>query len=154
MVLFFQWLRPLKKNALDVNLIQYILASEKNVEKLTFELKKLCLENGIEKEHWQILQKEHSTKDRFNQKEVRLFKNLLQYALPFKLRKFAIDKLFLKYVKVSKKEFSKTLYLSENDLKFMFNEGMYIGNHSYSHSWLNNLTYKEQEYKSTNPYYF
>ena len=62
---------------------------------------------------------------------------MLQRELKERIRNIITKDLFIKYVKMSSQDFCKEIYMSIEDLKVLIAEGMYIGNHSYNHYWLN-----------------
>lgn len=80
-----------------------------------------------------------------NEKE-KIFKQILQYKLPYLIRKKILNKLILKY-NISTK--NNDYYISVNNLKEMKKNGMYFGIHTSNHPNLKLLNYKQQ-YKEIN----
>ena len=66
-------------------------------------------------------------------------KRILQVELDESLRKIIINLLFRKFVSRDEKSFSKELYMSSEELKYMSNSGMHIGSHGYNHFWFASL---------------
>ena len=66
-----------------------------------------------------------------------LIKRVLQYILPKKIRLEIINYLLEENVKLSEKELSEKLYLNQQEIKEMYDNGMDFGSHSLSHPYLN-----------------
>jgi len=66
---------------------------------------------------------------------------MLQRLLPEETRSIIITRLLEKYLKVDETTFCNDLYMSENDVKSLLSEDMFLGSHTYNHFWLNSLTY-------------
>lgn len=134
---------------LDVNAIHFILAATKDISVLVQDLKGHCLALGMTENHWQEMWGKVAKSDRFDSKDVIFFKRMLQRDLDEEWRSVIVPDLFEKHVGQSQSQFSKHLYMSAADLIEMQSEGMYIGNHTYNHVWLNTLTRLEQETEIT-----
>ncbi|MBM3911351.1 MAG: polysaccharide deacetylase [Thaumarchaeota archaeon] len=144
--LFFPSGKPiLEKIVLDVHKIQFILASVKNPDSIISEIKKSLddLKKEFDIELFDSYYKKFAVESRFDSKDVRFIKNLLQKGLPHELRTKLIDHLFKRYVTNDEESFSKKLYLSLDEIGKMKNAGMTFGSHSYSHYWLSTLTERE-----------
>lgn len=136
-----------KKEVLDVNKIHFILASEKDKDKIIQEifreLSKYRDEYNLESNefYYNKLCKE----SRFDTGEVIFIKRLLQVELPEKVRYLITNNLFKKFVNVDEKAFWEELYLTKDQINMMKKCGMHIGSHGYDHYWLNSLTKEKQK---------
>ena len=92
-------------------------------------------------------------KKRFDDKNTKYIKFLLQVALPIKIREktcsYFLISIFQKMKKISNK-----LYMNFNHLKKLRAKGMMIGGHGDKHLRLNLLTKKEQENEISKTYKF
>ncbi|NQU83653.1 MAG: polysaccharide deacetylase family protein [Parcubacteria group bacterium] len=145
---FFAPVRAITEHeVLDVNKIHFILASVSDKAKIVREIyttiDSLRLENGLKGNDEYF--KEFSVGKRYDTKEVAFIKKFLQKGLSTDLRKKILDQLFQKHVSSDESEFSRELYMSIEQLKEMKRNGMHIGNHGFSHSWLDTLSSSEQE---------
>lgn len=144
--LFFPSGKPiLKKIVLDVHKIQFILASVENPRSIINEIRKYLddLKNEFDTESFDSYYKKFAVENRFDSKDVKFIKNLLQKGLPYELRTKLIDRLFKRYVTDDEESFSKKLYLSMDEIRKMKNAGMTFGSHGYSHYWMSTLAEKE-----------
>ena len=130
---------------LDVNSIQFILEKSKNINNLLIELEIEMIKAGIEKYQINNLYNNINKDSKYDSKKIILFKRILQRDLSINTRKSIIAKLFKKYVGKNEEEFSSNLYMSEENLKAIINEDMYIGNHSHNHFWLESIDKTLQE---------
>ncbi len=138
----------IKSEVLDVNKIHFILAAMSN------ELHRL-LEDVYDyldefRSDWKLRSNKYyysklAEASRFDPPEIIFIKRLLQAELDEKLRNIITNKLFAKYVTNDEKSFSKELYMNVDHLKFMLNDGMYVGSHGYHHYWLDKLAKEKQE---------
>jgi peptidoglycan/xylan/chitin deacetylase (PgdA/CDA1 family) len=135
----------LKKDILDVNAIQFIIAKCLDQNLLINELDFLCAKFGIKNVNFKYFLTKNTLKDRFDDKKITYIKSLLQYFLPINIRKKIINIMYKKYVKINKKQLHKNLYLNMTDIKTLLNNKMYIGSHGHDHLWLNYLKKEEQE---------
>jgi len=78
----------------------------------------------------------------FYSNEERYFRNVRNEYLTTKEFENIINKMFLKFYSTDKK-FIDEYYMSISDLKTMSKNGMVIGGHSYSHPFLNKISYDE-----------
>ena len=134
---------------LDVNKIHFILASTPE-EKMSSLLKEIALlldkyREVYHLESFEFYYKKLAQLDRFDTKEVIFVKRLLQVELVEKLRNIITTELFKKIVGVEEGTFSRELYMSEDQMKYMVSAGMHIGSHGYDHYWLGSLPKEKQE---------
>lgn len=130
-------------DSLDVNKIHFILGKEKNrkvILNTIFDYTKKNL--NIEKKDIKLNKK--LLNGRYDDNETILIKRLLQRILPFQERKKIIDKLFKKYLNVSEKEFTESLYFNEKQLIEMNSNGMDFGSHGVNHYWWEDLKIEDQ----------
>ena len=97
----------------------------------------------LEIETFDSYYKRFAIENRFDSKDVKFIKNLLQKGLPSELRIKLIGHLFTKYVTNDEIDFSKKLYLSISENDKMKKNGMVFGSHGYSHYWMSTLTEDE-----------
>ena len=134
---------------LDVNKIHFILASTPE-EKMSSLLKEigLLLDKYREEYHlesYEFYYEKLAKLDRFDTKEVIFVKRLLQVELVEELRNIITTELFEKIVGVEEGAFSRELYMSVDQMKYMVSAGMHIGSHGYDHYWLGSLPKGKQE---------
>ena len=127
---------------LDVNKIHFILASVDNEAILVEDLKNLInvYKKQYKLEDFNYYYKRLAYSDRHDNKDIIFIKRLLQVELVESLRKKIVDTLFKKYIGINENAFSRELYMSEDQLKHMFESGHHIGNHGYNHYWWNSLS--------------
>lgn len=143
---FFPSVKPtMEKEIFDKDYIHFILACCRNYKELINLLNQLCLDNGITNQDLKDYWLKYGIATRFDSKEMRYVKGMLQNLLPIKLRIEIIKKLFKKYVNIETKKFSEELYMSIDDVKNLVNHGMYVGGHGYNHLWMNKENRKSQE---------
>ena len=148
---FFPSAEPiLKKSVLNVNKIQFILAKEKNISNIlhdTFDfLIKKKLINKSDKSSILKLKKKFVNKTRpYDNKNVAFLKYLLQIYFSENIQNRCCDYLFRKYVTKNEKLFSKNLYMSIRDLKYLIKSKMYLGAHGFQHKRFSKLNYKEKK---------
>ena len=130
---------------LDVNKMQFILASAQDMSDIISDLKHLLklYKKDYELEDFDYYYKKLTCIDNYDSKEVVFIKRLLQVELKEELRIKITDILFEKYVGLSESSFSRELYMNEEQLKHMLRSGQHIGNHGYNHYWWNSLTKEE-----------
>jgi peptidoglycan/xylan/chitin deacetylase (PgdA/CDA1 family) len=147
---FFPPALPIMKNKLlDVLASPYILAKTKNYSTLFLELNKM-LSKKLSKKTLRSLSRLYYKKNSYDNKEVNFIKRILQRGLPDKFRKEIIKTIFNKIFKRQMNKFSTKTYMSIKDLKKLIKNGMYVGSHSYSHLWLNELKLSEQKLEINN----
>tara|TARA_B100001123_G_C15302938_1_gene1021679 strand:+ start:320 stop:1264 length:945 start_codon:yes stop_codon:yes gene_type:complete len=141
---FYPSIKALKqREVLDVNKIQFILEKEKNRKKILDIIEKILIKStgkNLEKFYFKIKQW-----DRFDDKKTFFIKQLLQYLLPLKIRKYIVNNLFEEIVDVDEKEFANNLYMSPKNIKEMYSNKLSIGLHGTNHIWLKYTSKNEQE---------
>lgn len=135
---------------LDVNKIHFVLASADNPKELVCDIYSLLDEARNTSEYKNLssnndLYAQYGIANRFDSADVVFCKQILQTAIPEKLRNAMSSKLFAKYVGLSESNFARELYMNHDQIKCMKDNGMFIGLHGYDHYWLGNL--KEDEMK-------
>lgn len=130
---------------LDVNKIHFILACSPSTEDIINICESMALSQGIKEHELMKLKNTYAKKSRYDNKETVYIKKMLQYALPQKIRENIINNLFLKFVTNDEMSFAQDLYVNAEEIEIMQGDGMCIGNHGYSHKWLNKLNFKNQE---------
>jgi peptidoglycan/xylan/chitin deacetylase (PgdA/CDA1 family) len=145
---FFPPAKPIVEGGiLDVNKIHFVLASLQDPASITaFIFSKLdehrdrySLEDNSQ--YYSRLSKPN----RYDSRDVTFIKKILQRELPELLRREIVDELFRKYVTEDEASFSRELYMTEDQLKCMHRNGMYLGSHGYDHYWLDSLDERSQE---------
>lgn len=135
-----------KREVLDVNKIHFILASTKKPGDLLniiyAYLDEYRMKYNLQSNRYCF--SKSAKEDTFDSEEVVLIKRLLQRELDEQVRKSIINRLFSKYVTTDEPNFSAELYMNAEQLKYMVNEGMYVGAHGYKHCWLNRLPPDQQ----------
>lgn len=134
----------LEREMLDVNLVHFILASCEDKNSLVRDAEELAVSAGVVESELEEFRSQYKHANRFDPAEVIYFKRLLQHALPLRLREVIARTLFEKHVGVPTQLFADELYMSASDCRTLLDMGMYIGNHSHGHGWLNTLSYEQQ----------
>lgn len=129
---------------LDVNAVHHILSCVNKTENLINSIHSYCLKDGISNNQLKFWQEKFSVASRYDDAETIYIKRLLQHVLPEKLRNAITNELFRDYVGVSTQEFSKTLYMSHDQVRQLVASGMYVGSHGVNHFWLNKISDAEQ----------
>lgn len=139
---FFVSGKTLVENVLlDVNKIHFILASS-NSTSIYNELLILLDAYRSEESNYppnEELLNRYLLPNRFDSDEVGFIKRILQTVLPINIRKAITDNLYKKYVGISEGSLAKELYMSYEQVKQMYRDGMYIGMHGYDHPWLGEI---------------
>lgn len=133
-----------ERKLLDVNKIHFILAcanQEMLMKDLLKYISKYRKEYDLPDETY-LFQK-YAKPNRWDSKEIIFIKRMLQTVLPESLRNEISSALFEKYVGIEEEQFAEELYMNEDQIRCMKNNGMYIGLHGYDHYWLGNLGYEE-----------
>jgi len=128
---------------LDVNKIHFILEKEQNrdkIIKLIFSYTKRYLKKNFTEEKL----RSENFKHRFDDKKTTLIKRLLQYFIPTTHRKKILDNVFSKILNINEKDFSKKLYMNNNELRELYDNNFTIGSHGYNHYWLGKIDKKSQ----------
>lgn len=126
---------------LDVNKIHYILASA-NIDELVMDVKKaLDYYRGTEFQYEDTisLYDKYAIENRFDNKDTIFVKRILQTVLPERLRNIISSELFKKYLGITEEQLAYELYLTEDQIRLMKKQGMFIGLHGFDHYWLGNL---------------
>ena len=132
------------KSVLDVNKIHFILEKEQNRDKilgLIFHYVKKILN----KKPQQINIDKINLSCRYDDKKTVLIKRLLQNHLPLPYRKKIVGKIFEHVVNYNEDEFSKILYMNENNLQELYKNNFSIGCHGYNHYWWEKINKNDQE---------
>ena len=82
---------------------------------------------------------------RYDDKKTVLIKRLLQNHLPLPYRKKIVGKIFEHVVNYNEDEFSKILYMNENNLQELYKNNFSIGCHGYNHYWWEKINKNDQE---------
>jgi peptidoglycan/xylan/chitin deacetylase (PgdA/CDA1 family) len=128
---------------LDVNKIHFILAT---VEDLSPVIRHIDA-TVIKKDFGSIAEfkSKYMTASRYDTPETMYVKRMLQFGLPEDVRRQLTSQLFLEFVSTDERSFADGLYLTEESLKQMLSQGMTIGGHGFTHSWLNHLPPENQQ---------
>ncbi len=143
--LFYPTVDTIERNVLlDVNKIQFILAKEKNRDKLLEKIFKFLNKFKNEKKIISNIGK-IKLKSRWDDKKTILIKRLLQYYLPKKIKNQILERLYNEIVGIEEKTLSKIFYINKKHIKEMNSNGMTFGGHGYKHFWLGKLKSIDQE---------
>jgi peptidoglycan/xylan/chitin deacetylase (PgdA/CDA1 family) len=139
----------LDNQVLDVNKIHFVLASVPNKQAIVDYIFQMLDEYRAQ---YEIKRNDHywtklAVANRFDPKEVVFIKRILQRELPEELRQIIIGGLFRKYVTSDEASFAKELYMSEDQIRCMRENGMYIGSHGYGHYWLDTIDPEMQKHE-------
>lgn len=147
---FFPPIQAVKNHkVLDVNKIHFILANCSNEDRI---IEEIYSQLNYYREEYSLMSNQYyyhklALASRFDSSKVIFIKRLLQVELIEILRNKIVDYLFHEFVGVNEKVFSKELYMTTDQLKCMYSNGMHIGGHGYEHYWLDSLTYEQQEHE-------
>ena len=132
----------LEHRVLDVNKIQFVLAAAPSAWTLLDEvfdaLGEFRSEYGLKSREAYLLA--ITEKHRYDRREVTIFKRLLQRELPEVVRTELVRRLFAEHVTADEEAFACELYMSVDQIAALYQGGMHIGSHGYSHAWLNRLS--------------
>lgn len=145
---FFPVANPIKNGkVLDVNKIHFILAAQEDEVTLIQEIYSLLTKyrEKFKLESNEYYFKKLAQPGRWDSKEIRFIKKLLQNELPEEPRKLIIKDLFEKYVSIDEETFAKELYMSEDQLKCLIKNGMHVGSHTINHNWMDKQTTEVQD---------
>ena len=137
------------KAVLDVNKIHFILAKEENRDKI-LDLIFLYVKKILNKNPHQIGIEKINLLSRYDDKKTILIKRLLQNHLPLPYRKKIVDKIFKHIVNYSEEDFSKILYMNNNNIQELYKNNFSIGTHGYNHYWWEKINKNEQEMEIKN----
>ncbi len=136
----------LEHKVLDVNKIQFVLATVPNtqalVDQLFTHLNEFRSQYNLKSKEAYI--SELTGKHRYDTMEVTFFKRILQRALPGPVRAEIVNRMFLEHVTQDEASFACELYMSADQIKCMYRHGMHFGSHGYSHIWLNEAPHSLQ----------
>jgi peptidoglycan/xylan/chitin deacetylase (PgdA/CDA1 family) len=135
-----------EKTLLDANKIQMILAAVTDPAVITSEIFRIIDKNsgnyGLHAAEWYW--EKHAKDGIFNPPEIRFIKDMLHSVLPDELRRRTVDGLFRQHVSSDESAIAEETYLGIDQLREMRQAGMCIGNHGYSHCWLDSLDRRRQ----------
>lgn len=136
-----------EQKVLDVNKIQFILAVEYDTSNLIKDISSMLDEFRLQftLESNEEYNRRFAIPGRFDDKNIRFIKGILQKGLPADCRALITDRLFKKYVTQDEADFAGELYMTADQLRCIQDQGMHIGSHSYDHKWLDTLPPEEQE---------
>lgn len=120
------------RRMLEVNRIQFTLASHSHPEAMADEIDTLIATKGVDPAP---LRAQHFAPNRFDGAEVAYVKRLLQNALPAALRSALTAALFARHVTADEAGFATDLYLSAEQAREMRAQGMEFGGHGDLHLW-------------------
>jgi len=126
---------------LDVNKIHFILASGDS-KAISQRLKqRMEYYRGAEFDFPPVeeMYAKYSEGSRYDDYDTIFIKQMLQTALPEKLRSIISSELLEEYVGIPEEVLAYELYMTEDQLATMKRHGMHIGLHGYDHYWLGNL---------------
>ena len=144
--LFFTPAKIVEENTiLDVNKIQYLIASYDSENDLLKDLSKFFskYEKKYNLHKLEYYFKRIDTFSRFDSKNIVFIKRLLQKELKKEVRAQILNDLFNYKILLPEKEFSKKIYINSAQIKEMVKEGMSFGIHGYDHLWWNTISEKE-----------
>lgn len=134
-----------EKIMLEVNMIQLILAVA-DIDQVLAEIKAgVEGESRGQAEAWEYYYRKYAMRGRFDGPKVTMVKKMLQSGLPPEIRDSVIRKLWHQWVDRDEKEAAEEWYLKESQIREMQRTGMYFGNHSYRHEWLDAMDIGEQK---------
>lgn len=131
-----------ERRLLDVNKIQFILASGADPAKIAASIMVACRDLGSNFVPGTVDSYDYSHP--YDPKEVSFVKLMLGRELPDDIRYEVTDRLFATFVTADEAGFADTLYVSESHLSEMVSEGMHVGSHGDAHVWLNKLPLADQ----------
>lgn len=143
---FFPPVDPIENSTvLDVHKIHTILAQRDSDEQLLNTVFDLLgqYQSQFELKSSDQYYDELAEKGRWDRGEIVFVKRLLQHALPEEARRRIIDDLFNQYLGVGEETLSQEWYMTKDQLRVMVDDGMYVGNHTSNHYWLNTLSRQE-----------
>lgn len=131
----------LENKVLDVNKIQFILASVPENNILVNYILQSLEENrtSFNLESKEFYWQKNGVPSCFDSPEVTFVKHMLQRDLPEELRRIIIDQLFKEFVSNDEHAFSNELYMNIDQISFLQKNNMYVGSHGYDHYWLDSI---------------
>ena len=135
-----------KNKIMSTNKIQILLASGIKEDDILNYIVKYFSINKIKYKlkKFGYYEKKFKFKNQFDSIKISFIKNLLQNALPYKLREKIINNLFYKNIKVNEKKFANNFYMNEKDIQNLKKNNMHIGAHGSKHLKLGELNIYEQ----------
>ena len=132
---------------LDVNKIQFILASVENKSVLVDRIHRSLDENrsSYPLESKQLYWEKFGVENRWDPSDVMFVKRMMQRELPVELRQNITNQWFREFVSSDEAAFSKELYMSLDQISCLQESGMYIGSHGYDHCWLDSIPHDTQK---------
>lgn len=131
---------------LDVNKIQFVLASIPDagilLDQVFSSLGEFRSEHVLKTREAYLLAV--MGENRYDTREVTMFKRLLQRELPEPVRAEIVRRLFVKHVTADEAAFACELYMSQDQIACLRRHGMHIGGHGYAHAWLNHISPEAQ----------
>ena len=127
---------------LEVNKIQFVLAAVSDTSALLEEVFSIVDEfrSSSQIDTREACVARVTEKHRYDTHEVTVVKRLLQRELPEPVRTEIVRRLFATHVTSDEVSFAHELYMSADEITAMRDHGMHIGNHSYTHAWLNHVS--------------
>ena len=129
------------RRMLEVNKIQFTLASHSEPEALADDIEVLLADEGIA--DIAALRAAHFAPNRYDGPGVAYVKRLLQHVLPPDLRTLLTDQLFRRHVSSDDTAFAEELYLTPDQAREMRSAGMEFGGHGDLHLWHGEVTPQE-----------
>ena len=133
------------REALQVNLIQHILAASDSVHTLQKELDSACIDRGITANELSEFKRKYAVANRFDDSTTIYVKRMLQHALPHEIRSEIVEKLFISKTGLDTHELADSLYMTTANVRELISAGMHVGSHGSNHLRMDQLPYAEQE---------
>ncbi|PSL20155.1 polysaccharide deacetylase family protein [Shimia abyssi] len=130
---FTPYMSLIKRQMLEVNKVQFILACCEHSDRLARKLDSYLEMEGYD--DIASLRQEFGAANRFDDPDVAYFKRMLQHALPAPLRAKIIASLFEEHVSTDVTAFAETLYLTPDQARDMRATGNEFGAHGDLHLW-------------------
>jgi peptidoglycan/xylan/chitin deacetylase (PgdA/CDA1 family) len=130
------------RKVLDVNKIQFVLASGTDPELIAKSVVSMC--EALESDYRPGALDSYAFNHPYDSREVSFIKLMLSRELPAGIREAVMDTLFEKYVTADAAAFADDLYASVAQLRQMVDCGMHIGSHGDTHRLMNTLPAAEQ----------
>jgi peptidoglycan/xylan/chitin deacetylase (PgdA/CDA1 family) len=136
----------LEHTVLDVNKIHFILAVVPDAETLLDEVFRLLdqFRSSYSLKTKEAYLESVAGEHRYDNREVTVFKRLLQRELPELVRAGIVRQVFARHVTADEAAFACELYMSIEQIDCLRRHGMHIGSHGYTHAWLNHISPDEQ----------
>lgn len=128
------------REILDVNKIQFILATGTRPKAIADAIRDACRESGSAFQPGDMDSYTQTYPHPFDSKEVLFVKQMLGQELPNEIRGAVTDSVFRRYVAGNQQTFADDLYLSEGQLREMVLSGMHVGSHGDAHHWMDQMS--------------